>query len=342
MLHTARSKLVLLVVLALVMLASVAGLVAFATNRQAGTATPQETTLEVSSGLSAELRAAVEPDGILEHTDRFAAIAAANGGNRAAGTPGYAASAAYVARTLRQSGYEVEVQRFRLPPSAGDGHATSNVIATSPGGDESSTVMVGAHLDSVPYGPGINDNGSGTATVLEIAQELAKLEAEPRNRVRFAFWGGEELGLLGSKHYVSELDETEVADIAVYLNFDMVGSPNYVPFVYGSPEVKRALEEFFDVRDLETAEVDLAGRSDHGPFAAAGVPAGGIFSGDSTPKTRDEAEAFGGEAGVPYDSCYHRACDDRGNLSREALDRISDAATHATATFAGRRGLSGG
>lgn len=226
--------------------------------------------------------------------------------------------------------------RLVVETEAGSG-TTSNVIATSPGGNEEETVVVGAHLDSVPNGPGINDNGSGSATILEIAQQMAQLEERPRNQVRFAFWGAEEQGLLGSRHYVGELGADRLDDISVYLNFDMVGSPNYIPFLYGTPEVVQVFEDYFDTRDLETATFDLAGRSDHGPFADEDVPVGGIFSGDSSEKTRRQARIYGGEPGEPYDPCYHRSCDDLDNLSREALNRISDAAAHSVATFAQKR-----
>ncbi len=109
---------------------------------------------------------------------------------------------------------------------------TSNLIAETKTGRTDRVVVVGAHLDSVTVGPGINDNGSGSSTILEIAQEMAELGIEPRNQVRFAWWGAEEPGLFGSQFYVDQLSKSEIKDIAVNLNFDMVGSPNYVRFVY--------------------------------------------------------------------------------------------------------------
>ena len=334
-----RTKLILFGVLALVLIAGGVGLATLLASSPAGapaSVPPKQETTRISQELtSAALREAVTPGGILEHERRFAAIAEENGGNRAAGTPGYRASAEYVARTLREAGYEVKTQRFGLPDE-GEGDATTNVIATSPEGDEEHTVMLGAHLDSVPAGPGINDNGSGSATVLEIAEEIAQLDEPPRNRVRFAFWGGEELGLLGSNHYVERLSAGETEDIAVYLNFDMVASPNYVRFLYGSPEVTLVFENYFESQGLGTETFDLAGRSDHGPFAAEDIPVGGIFSGDSTIKTERQEEDHGGAAGEPYDGCYHRSCDDLDNINRRGLDESSDAAAHATATFAQR------
>jgi Zn-dependent M28 family amino/carboxypeptidase len=210
----------------------------------------------------------------------------------------------------------------------------SNVIADTEEGREDQTVVVGAHLDSVPEGPGINDNGSGSATVLEIAEKMSELGIEPRNRVRFAFWGAEELGLFGSKYYVDQLDERQLGDLAVYLNFDMVASPNYVRFIYGSGDVREVFENYFASRDLKAETVDLKGGSDHGPFAAEGVPVGGFFSGAEGRKTGEQAEVYGGEAGVAYDGCYHEACDDVGNLSTKALEQLSNGAAYATYVFA--------
>jgi hypothetical protein len=148
----------------------------------------------------------------------------------------------------------------------------SNVIAETEEGREDQTVVVGAHLDSVPEGPGINDNGSGSAAVLEIAEKMSELGIEPRNRVRFAFWGAEELGLFGSKYYMSQLDDRQLGDLAVYLNFDMVASPNYVRFIYGSGEVREVFENFFASRDLKVKTVDLKGGLRPRPVRRRGHP----------------------------------------------------------------------
>ena len=110
----------------------------------------------------------------------------------------------------------------------------SNVIAELDGGNDDNVVMAGAHLDSVQAGPGINDNGSGSAALLELAQQLAKLK--PENTLRFAWWGAEEEGLIGSTAYVNGLSQAESDRIALYLNFDMIGSPNYIQMVYDADE----------------------------------------------------------------------------------------------------------
>jgi Zn-dependent M28 family amino/carboxypeptidase len=231
---------------------------------------------------------------------------------------------------------------------------TQNVIADTPGGRADRTVVVGAHLDSVLEGPGINDNGSGSSTILEVALQMSELGIRPENRVRFAFWGAEESGLLGSEHYVANLPERRLDQIALNLNFDMLGSPNYVRFVYdgdgsatpddpdapddagpaGSAKIERVFNRYFAAKGLATEPTAFDGRSDYGPFIAVGIPAGGLFTGAEDIKTEEEAEIYGGTAGESYDRCYHQACDNITNLSVEALNEMSDGVAHATLTYA--------
>jgi Zn-dependent M28 family amino/carboxypeptidase len=227
---------------------------------------------------------------------------------------------------------------------------TENVIAdlpakTAKGTNQDEVVVVGAHLDSVAVGPGINDNGSGSATILETAEQMSalKLTKKLERPVRFAFWGAEESGLLGSEHYVGALSEAELSKIYANLNFDMLGSPNYVRFVYdgdgsaggdagpaGSDAIEGIFTDYFDSKGLASEPTDFDGRSDYGPFIDAGIPAGGLFSGAEGVKTADEATIYGGTAGEPYDACYHAACDDISNLDTTALYELGDAAAHAT------------
>ena len=223
---------------------------------------------------------------------------------------------------------------------------TSNVIGETPGGDPEKVLVIGAHLDSVPAGPGINDNGSGVATILTIAEKMAGLKVTPRQKVRYAFWGAEEDGLVGSTHYVDTLPEAELSRIYANLNFDMLGSPNYARFVYdgdgsggvagprGSAAIESIFTEYFTARKLASVPTAFDGRSDYGPFIAVGIPAGGLFSGAEDVKTEREAQMFGGTAGQPYDSCYHQACDTVENLNLNALDELGDAAAHATYVMA--------
>jgi Zn-dependent M28 family amino/carboxypeptidase len=224
---------------------------------------------------------------------------------------------------------------------------TWNVIADTKNGRRDRVVVVGAHLDSVLEGPGINDNGSGTASILEIAQEMAELGIRPRNQVRFMWFGAEESGLLGSEHYVSTLTKRQRKDIAVNLNFDMVGSPNFVRFVYdgdgsatpqpgpnGSGVVEDVFLKYFASQGLPTEPTAFDGRSDYGPFIAVGIPAGGLFTGAEGIKTPEQAATYGGTAGDAYDPCYHEACDTFANNSDTALDQMADASAHATLQFA--------
>ncbi|WP_432477698.1 M28 family metallopeptidase [Nocardioides sp. GXQ0305] len=215
---------------------------------------------------------------------------------------------------------------------------TWNVLAETEDGSADNVVMAGAHLDSVEAGPGINDNASGSAALLETAEELATADQRPANRIRFAWWGAEELRLLGSRYYVNDLmanDPEAFREVALYLNADMVASPNYMLGVYdgdrseseggsGSPPpgagaIEEAFTRFFDDHGTGSVQTRLTASSDHAPFVMQGVPAGGIFTGTGEPKTSEAASMFGGTAGEPYDPCYHAECDGLDNVSREAL-----------------------
>lgn len=242
---------------------------------------------------------------------------------------------------------------MRLKTNTFRGQAsTRNIFAETTTGDPDNVVMVGAHLDSVNAGPGINDNGSGSATILEIAEQMAKVK--PTNKVRFALWGAEESGLVGSTYYIANLPVAERQKIALYLNFDMIASPNYVRFVYdgdnskfpvgtgsaagpsGSGAIEQLFHDYFAGVSLPSSETAFSGRSDYGPFIAPGVgiPAGGLFTGAEGIKTAQEAAIFGGTAGLPYDGCYHQACDTFANVNQQALEEMADAVAHATITYA--------
>jgi Zn-dependent M28 family amino/carboxypeptidase len=246
--------------------------------------------------------------------------------------------------------------------------AAYNVLAETAGGNPDNVVMAGAHLDSVQAGPGINDNGSGSAAILETAIQMAKVN--PTNKVRFAWWGAEESGLLGSRFYVANLSEEQADDIGLYLNFDMIASPNFTFGIYdcdnsgntappgfippGSAQIEDQLERFFTARGEPFKDTEFSGRSDYGPFIAIGIPAGGLFTGAEVPKTAAEAAIFGGVAGAQLDPCYHQFCDNIrgdghdavlfaalaedynlvGNVNVDALDVNSDAIAATVLTFA--------
>ncbi len=213
---------------------------------------------------------------------------------------------------------------------------TRNVVAQTKTGSPHNVVMAGAHLDSVPEGPGINDNGSGVAAVLETAVQLGS-SPEVRNAVRFAFWGAEEEGLVGSTKYVETLDVEALKDIALYLNFDMLGSPNPGYFTYdgdqsaprtdsvprvpeGSAGIERLLAAYLRGAGKEPRDTGFDGRSDYDGFTQAGIPSGGLFSGAEEKMSDDEAKIWGGEASAPFDPNYHEDSDTFDHLDRTALE----------------------
>ncbi len=222
---------------------------------------------------------------------------------------------------------------------------TFNVLADTSGRADR-TVVVGAHLDSVREGPGINDNGSGSAAILETALQIAELGIQPTNRIRFAWWSGEEDGLIGSAYYVSQLSKKDILKTSVNLNFDMVASPNPVRFVYdgdggafgtdgpnGSSVVEKVFLDYFASQGLATEPTAFDGRSDYFDFIENGIPAGGLFTGAEGIKSAEEAGIYGGTAGEAYDPCYHAACDDIDNLDETVLEQMADAIAHVTLTF---------
>ncbi|WP_083876442.1 M28 family peptidase [Gordonia namibiensis] len=225
---------------------------------------------------------------------------------------------------------------------------TRNVIAETRTGTPDDVVMAGAHLDSVTEGPGMNDNSSGSSAVLETALRLGSSPRVPQ-RVRFAFWGGEEDGLLGSSEYVGGLDAAGRRALALYLNFDMLASPNGGYFTYdgddserkgapagpaGSDGIERVFAKFYADRGIPLGPVDFDGRSDYGPFIAVGIPAGGVATGAERRKTEKEAEMWGGKAGEAFDPNYHSPRDTIDNVDTELLAVNAAAVAHAVATYA--------
>jgi Zn-dependent M28 family amino/carboxypeptidase len=191
----------------------------------------------------------------------------------------------------------------------------ANVLADLPGATKGAPLLLGAHLDSIESGPGINDNGSGVATLIELAVQARKVGFQPQQPVRFAFWAGEEAGEFGSREYVKSL-ENPIDDVASVVNIDMVGSPNPEPFVYeGDGTIQEALSDAVRAEGLDPVPVDLEGRSDHAAFQEAGIPTGGLYTGadDLAPD------------GQPHDNCYHRACDTIDNVDLEVLEQMADA-----------------
>lgn len=219
------------------------------------------------------------------------------------------------------------------------------MIAQTRGGNPNNVVALGGHTDSVGGGPGINDDGSGSIGILEVAKALTKYSVN--NAVRFCFWSAEEFGLVGSTKYVESLPAEEQNKVALYLNFDMIASPNYVYFIYdgdgsafnltgpaGSAEIEHMFEAHFADVGWETKPTAFDGRSDYGPFLEAGIPSGGLFTGAEGVKTAEEAEYYGGKAGEWYDPNYHRAGDDVRNCNVGAWITNTKAIAHSVATYA--------
>ena len=282
--------------------------------------------------------------GVLIYNNVPGALAATLGTPVEGAAPAGGISQADGATLSGQAGAEVtlDLQGFIEP------RTTYNVIAETRNGRADNVVMAGAHLDSVPEGAGVNDNGTGSAGLLETALQLGS-KPKAGNKVRFAWWGAEELNLVGSTYYVQNLDFEEQLNIALYLNFDMIGSPNAAYFIYdgddsdgvgagpgpyGSGQIEGAFASYFEATGVPTEGTDFSGRSDYGEFILQGIPAGGLFTGAEVVKTEAQADKWGGVAGQAYDPCYHGACDNLGNIDRVALDRNSDALAWVVASYA--------
>ncbi|MFD3802332.1 M28 family metallopeptidase [Streptomyces sp. NPDC058611] len=279
---------------------------------------------------SAATAAPTPPDiplaNVKAHLSQLSTIAANNGGNRAHGRAGYKASIDYVKAKLDAAGFTTTLQTFTSSGATG-----YNLIADWPGGDPNSVLMSGAHLDSVTSGAGINDNGSGSAAVLETALAVSRAGLQPTKHLRFGWWGAEELGLVGSKHYVNNLPTAERAKFAGYLNFDMIGSPNPGYFVYDDdPTIEQTFKNYYAGLGVATEiETEGDGRSDHASFKNVGIPVGGLFTGASRTKTAAQVQKWGGTSGQAFDRCYHSSCDSLTNISDTALDRNADAIAYA-------------
>ncbi|KAL9112651.1 MAG: hypothetical protein Q9187_007747, partial [Circinaria calcarea] len=225
-----------------------------------------------------------------------------------------------------------------------ENRTTHNVIAETKGGDHNNVYQLGGHTDSVAAGPGINDDGSGILALLEIAIQLTKFSVN--NAIRFSFWAAEEIGLLGSNYYVSQLSAEEIAKIRIYLNFDMIASPNYIYAVYdgdgsafnvsgppGSAQGENLLVTYLNSVGLKTVPTKFDGRSDYQAFINAGMPSSGLFTGAEGIKTVEEQALFAGQAGVAYDVNYHGAGDTVKNLNMDAWIQNSKAIAHSVATY---------
>lgn len=228
-------------------------------------------------------------------------------------------------------------------------NTTENIIADLPGVNPDNVVMAGAHLDSVAAGPGVQDNGSGSAAILTVALAMAdNKKYTPQNTLRFAWWGAEESGLIGSNEYIFNPDfgitNEEYVALSSYVNFDMIASPNFIYGVYdadestfpapvfippGSAALEDLFEAYYTIEGIPYEDTEFSGRSDYQAFISVGIPASGLFTGAEGIKAPEQEAIWGGTAGDQYDPCYHLACDTIDNVSREALDVNVDAIAYA-------------
>jgi Zn-dependent M28 family amino/carboxypeptidase len=229
-----------------------------------------------------------------------------------------------------------------------DDRTSYNLIAETKTGKHNNVVMAGAHLDSVPDGPGINANGTGSAALLEIALQLGS-SPKVNNAVRFAWWSAEPLGQIGATYYVRNLDFEQQLDIALYMNFDMIGSVNAGYFTfdgddsdftgagpgpYGSGQIERAFADYFDAIGVPLERNDLEPTFEYSTFVANGIPSGGLYTGADGLKTEAQAAKWGGVVGQSFDPCFVMICDNLGNVDRVALDRNSDAIAFVVGSYA--------
>jgi Zn-dependent M28 family amino/carboxypeptidase len=234
----------------------------------------------------------------------------------------------------------------------------ANVIAETPAGRSDQVIVVGAHLDSVREGPGINDNCSGSATILELARLMSEQGYNPVNKIVFAWWGAEEQGLVGSYHYISDLYENHPAqyqNISMYINLDMTASPNYIrtvtdsdgsdiqhAFEYipgGSSELEATFADYFNSRNLPFVQTSLSASSDQYCFAAYGIPSSMLYAGGGSQKTQELYDLFGGTIGEPLDACWHQPCDTTDNINMEILLQNAQALAHVTQYYGDRTGV---
>jgi Zn-dependent M28 family amino/carboxypeptidase len=227
-----------------------------------------------------------------------------------------------------------------------------NVVAQTKTGSTQNVVMVGAHLDSFATSPGINDDGSGVAAVLQTALQLGPSPGVT-NAVRFCFWAAGEEALDGSTQYVAGLSREALDDIALYLNFDMLASPNAGYFTYdgdqsgpastdvppdqvplGSAGIERTLAGYLSLAGRRPADQPLSNAVDYFPFLKAGVPVGGMTAGMAGKKSQLQARLWGGTAGVAFDPNYHTPADTTGNVNRDALAVMAPGVAFALGTYA--------
>ena len=299
----------------------------------------------------------VELESTWKYLEKFQEIADQNNNNRAVGSPGGIASTDYITNTLKEFGLYPQIQDF----TNSKGGKGKNVIVEIKGQSDSVT-MIGAHYDSVEFGPGINDNATGTAILLEIISKIQSQKITPKHTLRFAFWDSEEVGVAGSKHYVSQLNELQKKYIAQYINVDMVGTkdPTILILDGDGTSWSRQQAELLDSVKTEEDRANIIelinGMKNAYPKQVKGAEKLEKIYGDylnsKDVKFADDymisnsTDVFPFLGLVPtfglimtneksqddgvllYAPCYHQACDDIKNVDRKSLQIALESITH--------------
>jgi aminopeptidase S len=274
----------------------------------------------------------VEVADVMAHLQKLQSIADGADGNRSAGTRGYAQSVDYFAKTLTDAGYQVELPQCTTCTASQD----HSIIIDIPGGDPNSTIMFGAHLDSVAEGPGIEDDGSGSAALLQTALTIAKTKPTMTKHLRFAWWADEEQDDDASTFYVKTKG---VKDLAGYINLDMIAAPNagyfltFLDSTYG-----KAMNAYLKANNRPAEQMNAnCDCADDQPFYEAKVPRTYLAtaSNDEDNMSDEQAKKWEGKAGEPWDPCYHAKCDAYPkNINTKVLDLTTNALVHAVWSLA--------
>ncbi|KAH3745551.1 M28 family peptidase [Pelomyxa schiedti] len=226
---------------------------------------------------------------------------------------------------------------------------TQNVIAETTRGNENNTIVVGAHLDSF-MGSGINDNGSGSITLLEMALVTSEsMKKWVENKIIFAWWAAEEQGFWGSEKFVSELGSVSYK-VAVNMNMDMLGSPNYMLLILdgttaftqtdycvnGCVQLQNMFTDYYDSKEIPYVIVEMEAWSDFAPFIQNGIPGCATDSGANEVKGISERSEFGGLANTPADPCYHTECDTYDNVSEDVMKITVASTSHILQELGGK------
>ncbi|EXB28138.1 M42 glutamyl aminopeptidase family protein [Acinetobacter baumannii 1437282] len=289
---------------------------------------------------------------MMTHLHVFEQIAKQHGGNRAVGTQGGLASADYILDHAKKAGFTTELQAFENREKT----KGQNIIVEIPGESKQDIILLGAHYDSVKMGPGINDNASGVALLLELMAQLSQQKIKPKHSIHLAFWDSEEVGIAGSQAYVKKLSAEQLKAIKAYINVDMVGTKDpeiliadgdkssvdemekmlkergmqeqdYKPLLDGLRSIpshsgdlalENTLKEFFKAKNLKIKEdVATLTASDTAPFLGK-VPVTSVILFNEQMKG-DELE---------FAPCYHKACDTIEQVDPKSMQLAGDAVVY--------------